>query len=453
MDVKISLVGAGSASFGLETLYDIASSEELHGSTVALIDIDENKLKVMTKVAERFNEHFKAGLKIESYTSTKEGLNDSDFVIIAVEKERMKRWRLDFQIPHKYGIKQVIGECGGPGGLAHTLRVVPLVLEICHDAEDLCSNAFIMNYSNPEARVAYAINRYTKLKVVGLCPGIYGRMAWLSMALERQIEALAAGLNHFTWILKLWFKDSGEDAYPTIMKRLKQRGELKVHPREQTEPSEDTKQDPLLVKESLSRVLCLTYGYYPSPSDGHVGEYISYAWELVSDDERGENWLRKVERWSERVRETAVDIATGKLTINRYRAPELIRGEKGQAVNIIRAVLSNRRYFEYAVNVPNAGIVTNLPSDIVVEVPAVVDGSGIHPIHIGRLPTGIDALCSTQAVIQRLSVEAAYEGSYEKALQALLIDPVVHDAEAAKKTLDEFLEIHAPLLPQFNVRR
>ncbi|RLE59978.1 MAG: alpha-glucosidase/alpha-galactosidase [Thermoprotei archaeon] len=445
MDVKISLVGAGSASFGLETLYDIASSEELHNCTVALIDIDENKLKIMTKVAKRFNEYFKADLKLESYTSTKEGLSGSEFVIIAVEKERMKRWWLDYRIPHKYGIKQVLGECGGPGGLAHTLRIVPLVLEICRDAEDLCPNALIMNYSNPEAKVAYAINRYTKLKVVGLCPGIYGRMMWLSTVLGRQVEALAAGLNHFTWILKLWFKDSGEDAYPTIMERLKQKSELKVS-------SEDVNRDPLLVKQPLSRVLCLTYGYYPSPSDGHVGEYISYAWELVPNEERGDNWLRGVENWSERIRETAMKIATGKLTVERYKAPELIRGEKGQAVNIIRAMLSNRRYFEYAVNVPNKGIIDNLPSDIVVEVPAVVDGSGIHPIHIGRLPTGIDALCYTQAIIQRLSVEAAYEGSYEKALQALLIDPVVHDAEAAKKTLDEFLEVHAPLLPQFDMR-
>ncbi|MEM2850087.1 MAG: alpha-glucosidase/alpha-galactosidase, partial [Candidatus Bathyarchaeia archaeon] len=116
MEVKISLVGAGSASFGLETLRDIVSAEELHGGTIALIDIDEGKLKTMTKVAERLNEYFKANLKVESFTKTKDGLSGSDFVIIAVEKERMKRWWLDFQIPHKYGIKQVIGECGGPGG-------------------------------------------------------------------------------------------------------------------------------------------------------------------------------------------------------------------------------------------------------------------------------------------------------------------------------------------------
>lgn len=434
MDVKISLVGAGSASFGLETLYDIASSEELHGSTVALIDIDEGKLKIMTKVAERLNEHFKANLKIESFTKARDGLSGSNFVIISVEKERMKRWWLDFRIPHKYGIKQVIGECGGPGGLAHTLRVVPLVLEICRDAEDLCPNALIFNYSNPESRVAYAINRYTKLKAVGLCPGIYGRMEWLSRALKRQVEALAAGLNHFTWILSLWFKDSGEDAYPILMEKLKAKN-----------PSDQG----ILAEEPLSKILCLTYGYYPSPSDGHVGEYIPYAWDIVAERERGENWLSAVEKWSENIRRIVEDIATGRLSIEQYRSAALISGERGQAVNIIRAMISNRRYFEYAVNIPNKGIISNLPSDAVVEVPAVIDGSGIHPVHIGSLPIGIDALCYTQAIIQRLSVEAAYEGSYEKALQALLIDPVIQSVEAAKKTLDEFLEVHKPLLPQF----
>jgi len=435
MDVKVSLVGAGSASFGLETLYDIVSSEELHGSTIALIDVDEERLKVMSRVAERFNEYFKANLKIESFTRTRDGLSGSDFVIISVEKERMKRWWLDFQIPHKYGIKQVIGECGGPGGLAHTLRVVPLVLEICRDVEDLCPNAFVMNYSNPEARVAYAINRYTKLRAVGLCPGIYGRMEWLSKALGRRVEALAAGLNHFTWILKLRFKESGEDAYPVLIDRLKS--------------ADDVKREPVLAEEPLSRVLCLTYGYYPSPSDGHVGEYVSYAWDIVPEREKGENWLGLIEKWSENIRETVADIATGKLSVERYRSSGLIGGERGQAVNIIKAIVSNKRYFEYAVNVPNKGVISNLPLDTVVEVPAIVDGSGIHPMHIGNLPTGVDALCYTQAIIQRLSVEAAYEGSYEEALQALLIDPVVHSVEAAKKTLDELLEVHAALLPQF----
>jgi alpha-galactosidase len=208
-----------------------------------------------------------------------------------------------------------------------------------------------------------------------------------------------------------------------------------------------------LTEEPLSRILCLTYGYYPSPSDGHVGEYVPYAWDIVPEREKGENWLRSVEKWSEGIRETVANIATGRLSIERYRSSALIGGERGQAVSIIRAVVSNKRYFEYAVNVPNRGIISNLPLDTVVEVPAIVDGGGIHPMHIGNLPTGIDALCYTQAVIQKLSVEAAYEGSYEKALQALLIDPVVCSIEAARKTLDEFLEVHADLLPQFKESR
>ena len=118
--VKISLIGAGSAAFGTETLYDISSSEELKNSIIVLIDIDTEKLKIMRKVAEKFSEAFNAGLKIESYSSTKKGLEGSDFVFISVEKERMKRWWLDYTIPFKYGIKQAMGECGGPGGLSHT---------------------------------------------------------------------------------------------------------------------------------------------------------------------------------------------------------------------------------------------------------------------------------------------------------------------------------------------
>jgi len=176
MTAKISLLGAGSASFGLKTLYDIARSKELHGSAVALIDVNEEKLEIMGKVAEKLDRHFSSQLKIESSTNAEKALEGSEFVIISAEKERMKRWKMDFEIPFKHGIKQVIGECGGPGGLAHTLRVVPLILDICQDIEDHCKDALVLNYSNPEARVTLAINKYTKLKAFGLCPGIYERL-------------------------------------------------------------------------------------------------------------------------------------------------------------------------------------------------------------------------------------------------------------------------------------
>ena len=442
--VKISLVGAGSASFGAETIYDIASSEELKNSTVTLIDIDSEKLKVMHKVAEAFNKDFDAGLTIESFTNTKDGLKDSDFVIISVERERMKRWWLDYKVPFKYGIKQAMGECGGPGGLAHTLRQVPLIIDICRDVEDLCRDALVINYSNPESRVTYAMHRYTNLDAIGLCHGIYGRMNFISMILGREVEAFAAGINHFTWILKLWYKDTGKDAYPDFKEMLEAVVELKVRPEALSKLIES--QRTAVVREPLSRELCLAFGYYPSPSDGHEAEFLPYGWSMIEHRERKEEWLQRYEKGLESITEKMRKIAKRELPARAYEPPEF----RGRGIEIVKAMVTNKKYFEYAVNVANNTIVPNLPREMAVEVPAIVDSSGVHPVHVGCLPWGIGSLLYPQLMIQKLNVEAAYEGSYDKALEALLIDPVVDiRMDDTRRMLDELLEVHGLLLPQF----
>lgn len=422
---KISLVGAGSASFGLETLHDIARSAELKGSTVALIDIDQEKLTIMRKVADRLNRHFRSSIKIETSTEGEKVLDGTEFVIVSAEKERMKRWRMDFAIPFKHGIRQVIGECGGPGGLAHTLRVVPLILDICREVEDRCKDALVLNYTNPEARVTLAIRRYSRLKGYGLCPGIYERLeafAKLFGVKVEEFEPFAAGLNHFTWLLDLRFKD-GTDAYPRLEEKLREKPDF----------------------EPLCRELYKAFHHYPSPSDNHCGEYVGYAWEKVPRNLRGTNWIGMMEKWGESVQKLALSIAEGE-----YPVESLPRREVSLAVRIINAMVENRRHYEHAVNMPNEGYVNNLPESIVVEVPAVVDKSGIRGVGVGSLPKAIANLCNTQGTIQELAVEAAFEGSYDKALQALLIDPAIQNLDAAKAVLDELLKAHAPLLPQFN---
>jgi len=442
--VKISLIGAGSAAFGTETLYDISSSEELKNSIIVLIDIDTEKLKIMRKVAEKFSEAFNAGLKIESYSSTKKGLEGSDFVFISVEKERMKRWWLDYTIPFKYGIKQAMGECGGPGGLSHTLRQVPIIIEICRDIEDACPDAFVINYSNPESRVTYAIKKYTKLNAIGLCHGIYGRMGFISMILGKEIEAFAAGINHFTWILKLWYKEDGKDAYPDLKRILQDVSEFRVKSEDLDRLPESQRR--AIISEPLSRELCLTFGYYPSPSDNHVAEFLTYGWNMLEPYERGDEWLKNYENMMKTVSENINKIALGEMPAKAYKPPAF----RGKGVEIIKALITNRRYFEYAVNMKNDGVISNLPQDAIVEVPAEVDRGGVHPAHVGQLPPEVAALIYPQTIIQKFSVEAGYEGSYEKALKALLIDPVVDiRIEEAKKLLDDLIKSHAELLPQF----
>lgn len=433
METKISLIGAGSASFGLKTIFDIAQAEDLNGSTLVLIDINKKKLDIMKKVAEKLDERFNANLKIEASTNAKEVLSGSQFVVISAEKERMKRWYIDFRIPSKYGFKHVIGECGGPGGLAHTLRVIPLILEICRDIEDYCANALVLNYTNPEGRICLGISRYTKLKAVGLCPGIYETIEKISPLMgvdPDKVEAIAAGLNHFTWILDLRLKD-GRDLYPLLREKLSENPEF----------------------EPLCQELFHTFGLFPSPGDNHVGEYVPYAWEKTPVEVRGLNWLRSIDKGGKRF-ERVSSIASGKMPEEEFKelSDQYLLRTRSMAVKIMVSVTENKRYMEYAVNLPNKGYITNLPENVIVEVPGIVDASGVRGVGIGALPKGIAALCQLQATIQELSVEAAAEGSYHKALQALLVDPVINHLDNAKVMLRELLDAHAPLLPQFAIQ-
>jgi alpha-galactosidase len=429
---KITLIGAGSAVFSLLTLYDLVKAPELEGCEVFLMDINPERLTFATKLAKRLREGSGARLRIVATTNRQEALDGADFVILSIERDRMRTWRLDWEIPVKYGVKQVIGECGGPGGLAHTLRIVPDVVEIAQAMEDHCPEALLINYTNPEGRVCLAVARYTRIRVVGLCPGIYEQLATLAPLLgvpPEELDARAFGLNHFTWIRELRFKD-GRDAYPLLKARLK------AYPNFQP----------------LCQELYRLFGLYPSPSDNHVGEYLSFGWELCPESVRGLNWITEHARWCDEMLGLARQVVAGSLSFRgledvlRDRGLHYIRG---RAIDMIVAITANRPYLELAVNIPNQANIANLPDQAIVEVPALIGGSGVHGIGMGTLPRALQALCRLQITIQELAVEAALTGSKELALQALVLDPTVPNPETARKVLEALLEAHAPYLPKF----
>ncbi len=425
MPTKIVLIGAGSVSFGTGTLCDLFGAHEaLRGSTIALVDTDPAALERMLRVARRMNEALGKPFILQAATDRTEVLPGAGFVILAVAVQRNARWRLDFEIPLKHGAQQVLGENGGPGGLFHAMRNIPIILAICRDIERLCPDALVLNFTNPEGRLCLAATRYTDLQFVGLCHGIGMAQAVVSEALGLpigEIDPKAAGLNHFTWILDLRRTGTGEDLYPAFKAAMaEQDGE----------------------ELSLSRYLMQTFGYWPSPSDDHVGEYLGYAWEYAglegydfdAADRWGEEATAKLDRWG------------------RGEAPidELLERRSGEiAVPIITGVLGHTHQYELAVNVPNRGLIPNLPDWAIVEVPATIDASGVHGVPVGPLPEPIAAMCRAQiAVIDRV-VEAGVHGDRTAALQALLLDPVITSISQAEAILDELLEVHADLLPQF----
>jgi alpha-galactosidase len=432
---KIVLIGAGSVSFGPRTLADLfVAREALKGSTISLVDINPGSLALVKAVADRANARAGRPFIIEATTDRAGALDGADFVIISIAVERNKRWKLDFEIPLRHGVKQVLGENGGPGGLFHAMRNIPIVLDICRDIEGLAPDALVLNYTNPEGRICLAANRYTDLQFVGLCHGIGMAQDAISQVTGIPVDDIdpkAGGLNHFNWILDLRRKSTGEDIYPLFKQAIAEKGVEHV-----------TMDGGYGFGVKLSRYLMDVYGLWPLPSDDHVGEYLGYAWEYCGL--HGYDFAA-ADRHGRELYETLHNIASGAEPVDPYL--EHTSGEI--AIPIITGVLGNTHQYELAVNVPNKGLIPNLPDWAIVEVPATIDATGVHGVPVGPLPEPIAAMCRAQiAVIDRM-VEAAVHGDRNAALQALLLDPTITSISQAEAILEELLAVHADLLPQF----
>jgi len=433
--LKIVAIGVGSESFGRGILADVLGARELNDfdCTLALVDINPVALERMFRLAGLLRSHYASGVKLERTTDRGQALPGADYVVISVAIQRYPLWEQDFRVPLAYGFRHVLGENGGPGALFHSLRSFELVLPICRDIERLCPDALVLNYTNPESRVVKAIHALTNVRAVGLCHGIPGARAAVSRILNRpeeELDMVAGGLNHFFWFTRIADRQTGEDLYPVLKQRVVE--------------DPDCPAAPPLVRKMMDIFGCYTY-----PSDDHIGEYLSFAYEFT-----GVLWpygqeSRRVPRpgTEPKVEDRLEPYLRGAKPLDEH-----ITDKSGEmAIPILLDIELNRRMWRPAVNVPNGGgYVANLPSDAVVEVPAWVDGDGVHPDRIGPLPEALAAFCRTQASIQQLLVEAYRKHSRNLLLQALLLDPVVDSVWKAEQMLDEMLELQKEFLPEFS---
>jgi len=422
---RIVIIGAGSVVFGLKMLRDIVLTPELEGSELVLMDVDEQALGIMGGMAERLAEARQFPLKVQATTDREEALRGTDYVIICVARDKNRLWKLDFTVPMKHGISHTLGENGGLGGLFHTLRSAWLVMEIVRDVERLAPDAWILNFTNPESRICMAIARHSKVRSVGLCHGLLEQRTRLGEFLNipvDEMDFLASGLNHFTWIHEMKRASTGEDLYPALRKKLA------------------TATADFL---PLCRLLFETFGLFPSPSDNHCGEYLPYATEFVAPRD-----LRRFEAgpWRRKRMDQLARAARGEGRLDEV-APPTASGER--AMPIIAALETGKESHETAVNILNRGRVPGLPEDAIVEVPATVGKGQIRGRRMPPLPEGVVAMLQAQVNVQKMAVDAAMKGDKGLALQAALADPAVPSAKAAKAAFDELFELEAEYLPQF----
>jgi alpha-galactosidase len=285
--------------------------------------------------------------------------------------------------------------------------------------ERLCPDAYFINFTNPESRLILALGLYSQIRSIGLCHGVFmgkNDVAKIMGLPSEQVDVFGAGMNHFQWLLEIRHQHTGEDLYPLLRQREKDF-------------------DPEFMP--LTRKLFHAFKYWLTCSDDHLGEYLAYGWEGGEegyDFEGDERYRVEIQKQIDAV------IAGGNLP-ETWKSPS---GERGAA--LITAVLHNKKVILEAGVIHNRGTIHNLPYDCAVEVPVAVDGSGIHPLSIGKLPEPLAGLLTSQSVVQKLSVEAAVHASKELALQALLVDPVVNSISAAEKILEELWEINQPYI-------
>ena len=416
---KIVFLGASSMSFGLSMLRDIFSSDELRGSTLTLVGRNPKTLAKMAELAKLLNNKTGAGLLIEQTTDRRAAFDGAEFVVNATAIDRNRLWKLDFDVPRKYGIRHTLGENGGPGGLFFTLRTLPLVFDFVREMQELCPKALFINFSNPESRIILALGKYSPIRALGLCHGIFmgqGDVARIIGLPYEQVDVWGAGINHFQCLMQIRNRATGEDLYPLLR-------------------TKEQDYDPSFAP--LTRRLFRAFGYWMTCSDEHFGEYLAYGWE---GGEKGYDFAGD-ERGRAEFGNALDHVLAGAPLPPDWLTPS---GERGAAA--IGGIIHNKKRVLESGIVFNRGVVPNLPPDAAVEVPVMADAAGIHPISLGPLPDPIAKLLNMQVSVQQLAVEAAVHASKEIALQALLIDPVVNSASAAVKLLDELWDVNRPYI-------
>lgn len=409
--MKVTFMGAGSTVFSKNVLGDTMLCDSFHDMDIALYDIDPARLEESYKVITTMNDCINMGrAKVEKYLGVenrKEALRGADFVVNAIQVGLYDPCTIiDFEIPKKYGLKQTIADTMGIGGIFRALRTIYVMKDFAKDIEEVCPDAWLLNYTNPMAMLTGYMLRFTKVKTVGLCHSVqvcsHTLLTELGMQdkLEGRREKIA-GINHMAWLLEICDKD-GNDLYPEIRRRAKEKNANEKH-------------NDMVRFDYIDKL-----GYYCTESSEHNAEYNPFYIKQGRDD--------LIEKFNipidEYLRRCVNQIAGWE---NQYKS--LMEGGKvehtrtGEYASYIMDAIYNDKPYKIGGNVLNKGAIPNLPFDACVEVPCLVDRNGITPTCAGPLPTQLAAMNSSNIYSQMLTIEAAHEKSMEKLYMAAMMDP------------------------------
>ena len=418
-------MGAGSTVFCKRVLGDTMLCHSLQETQIALYDVDAQRLEDSFAVVSSLNRVLNCGrAKIEKYLGEgqrKEALRGADFVINAIQVGGYEPCTvIDFEIPKKYGLRQTIADTLGIGGIFRALRTIPVMRDFARDMEEVCPNAWLLNYTNPMCMLSGYMQRYTGVKTVGLCHSVQvcvdGLLKRLGMEMNSEDTiSKIAGINHMAWLLEITDK-AGNDLYPEIRRRAKEKNAAQKH-------------DDMVRFDYIDKL-----GYYCTESSEHNAEYNAFyikpgREDLIEKfniplDEYPRRCVRQIANWKEQ-REKLL----GGEEIDHVRSNEY-------ASHIMESIVTNTPY-KIGGNVLNNGLISNLPKEACVEVPCLVDANGITPTYVGELPLQLAAMNATNIYPQLLTIEAAHTGKMDYVYQAAMMDPHT----GAELSTDEIVDL------------
>jgi alpha-galactosidase len=439
MPFKIAIIGAGSVGFTRTLFSDLMAVPEFRDIEVSFADINQRNLDMVTTLCQRDLDANGVNIKIHKTSDRREALQGAKYIINCVRVGMLEAFEKDIGIPLKYGIDQCVGDTLCAGGIMYAQRGIPVILDFCRDIREVAApNAIMLNYSNPNAMLTWAANKYGGVFTIGLCHGVQGGHEQIAKALglrKEDVDIICAGINHQTWYISV--KHKGKDLTGKILEAFEKNEELSR-------------------TEKVRIDILRNFGYYSTESNGHLSEYV--AWYRKRPDEII-NWIdlgswihgetggylrvcREGRNWFEH------DFP------NMMKDPPKKYGEKrsNEHGSYIIEALEKGRIYRGHFNVMNKGTISNLPYECVVEVPGYVDATGINIPAVGELPLGCAAICSQSIWVQRLAVEAAVAGDIKLLLQAMLMDPLtaaVCTPPEILQLVDEMLVEEAQWLPQY----
>jgi len=432
---KITFIGAGSTVFAKNVLGDSMLSSALHDATIALYDIDSERLSESEVMLGSINRTSNGGrARIESYLGVenrKAALKGADYVVNAIQVGGYEPCTVtDFEIPKKYGLRQTIADTLGIGGIFRTLRTLPVMLDIARDMEEVCPEAWFLNYVNPMAMLTGAMLRYTPIKTVGLCHSVQVCAETILKSVDMptdHVEYKIAGINHMAWLLEI--RRNGEDLYPEIKRRAASIAE---------------KHGDMVRHEIMKR-----FGYYVTESSEHNAEYMPY-WIKDKYPELIERFNIPLDEYPRRCVAQIEDWKTKRLE---FIKNEVVHTRTHEYASYIMEAMETNVPYKIGGNVLNTGLITNLPQEACVEVPCLVDASGVQPCYVGKLPEHLAALNRTNINVQLLAIEAAMTLKKENIYYAAMLDPHT-SAELSIDDIvslcDDLIEAHGDWLPKYH---